>query len=186
MGLYRSDANAGGFVHADAEDLARKLQQGDGILWSGDPNLELRMATACAPKSMWFKELGRRVRKGEVLARRYEIVRHTEDGETVLIYHCRLEEFDAGRTLMEIAPMRLDSPGHVDTLAEIDKVNDQHERDNTSQMIDTMGEMMEHKLKLIHDLTQPRNVFRGMPGSRDDVKPGDGTTPPKVSVITDA
>jgi hypothetical protein len=181
MGLYKADA-AGGFVHADAEELARKLQEGDGILWSGDPRLELRLCKAEAPKSMWYSPLGRRVKKGEVLARRYEVWRHNEDGTDTQIGHWRLEEFD--RILMDIAPMRMDSPGHVDSLAAVDAANDAHERVTSDRALDHMMEAGEHMAKLIHDTTGPRNVFRGIPGLRDTII--EAANKPKADASADA
>ena len=41
MGLYTTNDDTG-FVHADADELARKLKYGDGILWQGDERLELQ------------------------------------------------------------------------------------------------------------------------------------------------
>lgn len=182
MGLYvrGSDAN-GGLMHADAEKLATQIQYGDGIHWTGDPRLELGIATACAPKSMWMTELGRRVRKGEVLARRYEVHRHNEDGTMSLVGHWRLEEFD--RILIDLAPLRMDAPGRTDTIDEIDKHNDALEKERSTAVVEAMAEDLEHRLKLEHDVNEGRNVFRGMPGMRDTIKPSDGPYPPNNLIL---
>lgn len=166
MGLYVADKDAnGGYLHAGADELARKIAQGDGILWTGDPRLELGMATAVAPKSMWYAPLGRRVKKGEVLARRYEVWRNNEDGTRSQVGHWLLEEFD--RILMDLAPLRMDAPGHEDAIDQIDKHNEALEKERDTVAVEAMMEQTEHALKLHHDTTGPKNVFRGMPGMRD-------------------
>lgn len=179
MGLYVSDAlSNGGFMHADAGELARKLQQGDGILWPGDPRLELGMETLAAPKSMWFTPFGRRVHKGEILARRYVVIRHNEDGSSEPIGHWRLEDFD--RIIMDIAPLRLDAPGHVDALTAIDAHNDALEKTNDEIAVGVMMEDNEHRLKLWADTTQGKTMFRQVGGMRDN------TTADKSDVVASA
>lgn len=164
-GLYASNADAG-YMHADAPEMDRKLREGDGILWPGDPQLELVMAVLTWPQSCWVPELGRRVRRGEIAARAYQVLRHCEDGTDQVIGQWRLEEFD--RILVDLAPMRLDSPGHVDTLARIDANNEALERENSQRMVDALGDGIEHALKLHHDTTEGRNTFRGVPGQNPD------------------
>ena len=168
MGLYTTNDETG-FVHAEAPELERKLQEGDGILWQGDPNLELGMETYSAPVTGWFTipTTGKQVyvQKGDILARRYAVYRHCEDGTTQRIGHWRLEDFD--RILMDIAPMRLDAPNRESTIDRIDRENAEAERDNDRAVMDAMGAGLEYTLKLDHDINQGRNVFRGMPGLRD-------------------
>lgn len=179
-GLFRTDLETG-FVHADADELDRKLREGDGLLWSGDPRLYLGMGILTAPQSRWEEKLGRRVQKGDIVARRYEVWRHTEDGEDVLIGHWQLSEFD--RILVDLAPMRLDSPGHVDALDEIDKHNAKLEKAAGDAFVANGVEAMAHALDVWHDTENPKHTFRGMPGSRDDttsVTPQPGDTAPLV------
>lgn len=193
MGLYVTDETSnGGFMHAEAGELARKLRDGDGILWQGDPRLELGMETLAAPKSMWFPRLGRRVRKGEILARRYAVTRHNEDGSTSTVGTWRLEEFD--RILMDLAPLRLDAPGHVDALEAIDKHNDALEKERDETAVAVMMEDNEHRMKLWADTTQGKTMFRQVGGMRDETpevrKPaGPGPRPrpePAPKVTSDA
>lgn len=138
-----------GFIHWEAERLDKMLREGDGIFWAGDPRLWLGMGVI--------------ERHGHVVARRYEVWRHTEEGEDVLIGHWRLEEFD--RILMDLSGMRLDAPGHVDVVDAIDKENAKLEAANDAKMHDAMGEMMEHGLKLWHDRNNPKNTFRQVGGT---------------------
>lgn len=152
MGLYVP--SAGGMIHSDVEDLVRLLQQGDGMGWPGDPRMWIQIGT-----------LKRRAQGKLRIGRRYEVWRLNEEGEEVMIAHWRLDEKD--RILYDLARMRLDSPGHVDTIEQIDANNERVEAENTARALDAMGEAMEHGAKLLHDTTEGRNVFRGMPGLRD-------------------
>lgn len=164
MSLYRTHELTG-YMHADAPELDRKLREGDGMVWVGDPRLELRMGIVVANRRVWVDELGRYASPGEVIARRYEVWRHGEDGQDHLIGTWRLEDFD--RILLDLAPMRLDSPGHVDTLEAIDRHNTMLEREASRQLREVLLDGLEYQLKLWHDRNNPRNVFRGMPGFKD-------------------
>lgn len=144
-----------GWLHSGAEELDRQLRDGDGMGWPGDPRLSLSVGV-----------LEHRLTRA--VGRRYEVWRHNEDGTDTIIAHWRLEDFD--RILFDLAKMRLDAPGHVDTQDEIDKHNAAIEADIDAKAKDSLGEMMEHAAKLHHDTNNPRNVFRQMPGLRDEPK----------------
>lgn len=147
-----------GWIRGDAPDLDRKLREGDGIQWVGDPDLDLRQGVVEKMIS------GRPT--GEIVARRWEVWRHCEDGIDRLIGHWRMEEFD--RILFDLARMRPDAPGHEDAVARIEKANDANESRIMQGARDSLGEMLEHAAKLHHDTTGPRNVFRGIPGRNPD------------------
>lgn len=164
MSLYAPHDQTG-YMHSEAPELDRKLREGDGIHWTGDPRLELRMGFLTAPVSRWEPKLGRRVKRGEIVARHYEVWRHTEDGEDVMIGHWNLEDFD--RILLDLAPLRLDSPGHVDALDAIDANNAQVEADQSRQFKDAAMEGLEHMVRLHHDINQPKNRFRQVGGMKD-------------------
>ena len=174
MSLYRTHERTG-YMHADAPELDRKLREGDGIFWTGDPRLYLSMGIVTAERRVWVDELGRYAQPGEVIARRYEVWRHGEDGRDHLIGTWRLEEFD--RILMDLAPLRLDSPGHVDTIEAIDKHNEALERENSRKLKETLMEGLEHQIKLWHDLHNPKNVFRGIPGLKGTALDAEATAP---------
>lgn len=150
--------DAFGWVRGDAPDLDRKLREGDGIQWAGDPDLDLRQGVVEKMSS------GRPT--GEIVARRWEVWRHCEDGIERLIGHWRMEEFD--RILYDLARMRPEAPGHEDAVLKIEKANDENEKRLMQPGRDALGEMLEHAAKLHHDTHNPRNVFRGMPGSNPD------------------
>lgn len=166
MGLFRTDDSTG-FIHTHAGEVDRQLREGNGMNWPGDPRLSLSMGTLEAPRTMWSNRLNRIVRKGEILARRYEVWRHCEDGEDRIIKTYRLEEID--RIIFDLAPLRLDAPGHIDAIAEIDKHNEAKEKAVMDQLHESLMEGFEHALKLHHDTNEPKNVFRGLPGRRDEV-----------------
>lgn len=162
MGLYTQSSDSKyAFAHADAPELAKQLVQGDGIHWAGDPNLELGMETMEAPKSMWYKPLGRRVRKGEILCRRYAVYEHCTDGSVQRIGHWRLEEFD--RILFDIASMRFESPNHESVYDQIDAANAAADKANDEEIVGALVEGEEHRLRLIHDVVEGPNRFRQMP-----------------------
>lgn len=167
-GILRPDLRAG-FVHAEAPELDRKLREGDGILWQGDPRLYLSIGVVQAERRAYVDELKRYVSKGEIVARCYEVRRHGEDGEDHLIGRWPVEQFD--RILFDLAPMRLDSPGHVDALDAIDRHNAEMEKAASTRMKEVLFEGLEHGLKLAHDRHEGRNRFRGFPGQRDTARP---------------
>lgn len=143
-----------GWVRADAPELDRKLREGDGIHWSGDPDLDLRQGVVEETKN------GRPT--GKIVARRWEVWRHCEDGVQRPIGTWRMEEFD--RILFDLAAMRAEAPGHVDVVDSIDAKNAANEEKVWQPFRDAQGEMTEHLAKLWHDRNNPKNVFRGMPG----------------------
>lgn len=147
-----------GYIHAQATELDRQLREGDGMLWPGDPRLDLRVGVLTAAKSGWDPNLKRNLRKGDVVARCYEVWRHSEDGSDYRIGRWRLEDFD--RILFDLAPLRLDAPNRTDTLTAIDQHNARLEKENSERMRGKLVEMFEHVLKLWHDTNNPRNVFR--------------------------
>lgn len=147
MSLLVTDGNA--FVHAEAYELEAKLV-------AMDPRLYLKYRVIDHPK------------KPGVKGRRYEVHRHCEDGKNRLIGHWRLEEFDTIWSDMQV--MAAGAAGRIASVEErIDKHNDEMERDNDRESSGFMTEAMTHAAKLMHDRTQPKTVFRGMPGLRDEV-----------------
>jgi hypothetical protein len=147
-----------GWIRADAADLDRKLREGDGIQWTGDPLLELRQGVVEKMSS------GRPT--GEIVARRWEVWRACEDGVDRMIGHWRMEEFD--RILFDLARMRAESPSHVDVVDSIEAANVENEKRIWKPFRDSQGEMLEHAAKLWHDTNNPKNVFRQMPGRNKD------------------
>lgn len=162
MALYATNPDLGGYVHSDAAETDRKLREGDGLVWQGDRRLELRMGILTAKRTGYHAQCRRHVTKGEVIARRYEVWRHNEDGTDEPVGHWTLEEYD--RILFDLAGLRLDSPGHVDTGAKVDANNAAVEDAAADDYSQHLGEATEHMAKLVHDRTQPGNTFRGIPG----------------------
>lgn len=156
MTLLRPNLQTG-YLHAEASEVDRKLREGDGVLWAGDPRLFLSMGTVTANRRAWIESLGRYVNKGEIVARRYEVWRWGEDGNAHLIGTWRVEDFD--RILWDLAPLRLDSPGHKDALTAIDEHNEAVEKENSRKFKEATMEGLEHQVRLWHDRENPRNRF---------------------------
>lgn len=164
VGLYETHPEAG-YMHADATKLDHQLKFGDGVLWAGDPNLELRMGVLQSPRYHYSPMLRRWCQKGEIMARRYEVYRHCEDGTEQRIGTWRLEEFD--RILMDIAPMRIDAPNRTDTLDEIDKHNAKLDDAQTTKLQDNLGEAMQHLAEAKRNEDGPGVTFGQVQGFRD-------------------
>jgi len=158
MALYVP--TSAGMLHSDNDTLVKLLQNGDGMGWPGDP----RMYLAIGVMEKKNRSTGKIVDTG----RRYEVWRFNEDGTDTIVGHWHLNERDM--IIWDLTRMRSESPGHVDTDLAVDLHNDKLEKDIEDKIIDAKGEMLEHALKLNHDITEGRNVFRGMPGTRDEPK----------------
>ena len=146
-----------GFVR-DTAELERQLVKGDGIQWPGDPDLYL--AQGIVEETNYGRPTGK------IVARRWEVWRHCEDGIERIIGHWRMEEFD--RIIFDLARMRAESSGHEDVIDRIDAGNVKAEEKIWAPGRDKLAEMMEHMAKLHHDRNNPRNVFRGIPGQNPD------------------
>lgn len=157
-----------GWRRGDAPELDRKLREGDGLGFPGDPRLWLAEGVVESRKRQQHPKTGAWLWPGDIIARRWEVWRSCEDGIDRLIFHCPEEEFDA--ILFHLAPMRLDAPNRVSSEDAIDAHNAEIEDKNSREAKDVIGEATEHLAKLVHDRTQPRNVFRGIPGLRDEPK----------------
>lgn len=148
-----------GWAHAAAEELDRQLREGDGLMWAGDPRLDLRIAIASAPRAMLHPITQRRVRAGDELFRRYEVYRHNEDGTEESIGHWRIEEFD--RILFDVVGMKASYEGkREDVISRIDAANAEVERKNSDTFRDAYGTMLDHSYRLAHTLAgEPGTTF---------------------------
>lgn len=139
MPLYQAD-QYGTFIHAEAYDLEKRLMDFDNRLY-------LKYRVVKHPTK-------------DILGRRYEVWRHTEEGEMVMIGHWRLEEF--GSIENDIRLMRAAVVGGAPTAEQqMDAGNEAVEKQNSTDFRDSMGDMLEHATKLWHDTNNPRNWFGG-------------------------
>lgn len=146
MPIYGAD---GGIATApEWQELAKKLHDGDGLLFAGDPRLYLQIGVLEGRNAY-----GRVVTTG----RRLEVWRHNEDGSDAMIGHWHPSE--QYRICMDLAEMRADRPGAVSALDRIDKHNDALEKAASDAYQAASQEMLEHALKLDHDRNNPRNTF---------------------------
>lgn len=147
-----------GWLDSRAVEIDKQLRTGDGIQWSGDPTLYLAQGVVEETRG------GRPT--GKIVARRYEVWRHCEDGVERIIGHWRMEEID--RIIYDLARMRAEAPGHEDIIDTIEKHEVENEKRVWEPYRQSMGALMEHMAKLHHDRNNPKQVFRGMPGSNPD------------------
>lgn len=162
--MYIADPSVG-YLHSEAAETARKLREGDGLVWRGDPTLELRMALLRASKAGYHAVTKRHQKKGDIVARRYEVWRHTEAGEDVMIGHWRLDEFAS--ILLDLVAMDVRTPDHTPLAARLDAADEAQRSKLSADFHEAAAPMFEHMLHLGHDLNNPRNVFRQVGGHRD-------------------
>lgn len=134
----------GGVVAPEYAELTRRLQQGDGINWTGDPR-------------MWLGIGVLENRRTGKTGRRLEVWRTNEDGTETLIAHWLPAE--QHRILYDLANMRVDRPGHVSIEDRIDRHNDALQETLAQKAREEMFETLEHALKLDHDRNNPRTKF---------------------------
>lgn len=154
MGLLAP--NPGGWVDSRIDGRAREIDQllREGFPPAGlpgDPALELHfrpMEGGGGPEGRW------------------EVWRHCEDGVCRPLAWWGADELEL--ILPGLGDMRLDSPAHVDVGQRIDAANADTEERAFRDWRDSYGEMSEHFHRLLHDTTEPRTRFRGMPGRRRD------------------
>lgn len=154
---------------AEAHMLADWLTDGKPELgWRGDPRLELRLGVLTAAKHGYNTRSGRRkfYRKGDVVAYRYEVHRHNEDGTDTEVLHRAAADWH--EIIPELVKLDPRTPGHVDTIDQVMRDNAAAERDNTRKFQDSYGEMTDHLWRLISDRQNGRNTTRQVPGRNPD------------------
>lgn len=152
-GLYVPGAD-GGFLHHDAAVLDRRLREGDGLTWTGDPSLELRIGV------LTEKATGR-------VARRYEVWSHTQQGEDVRLGFWRLDEFH--QILPDIVLMRAGAEGKVASVADrLDAADKAMEKQKSDEFREAYGPAIEHALNLRR--ASEGEVFFGQVGKGQDTE----------------
>lgn len=132
----------GGVVAPEYDELTRRLQQGDGINWPGDPRMWIGIGV-----------LESRTKTG----RRIEVWRTNEDGSETIVAHWLPSE--QHRILFDLAQMRVDRPGHIGVEQRIDSHNEALQKAADTKAREEMFETLEHALKLDHDRNNPRTKF---------------------------
>lgn len=126
--LYTAD---GGAYAPEYEDLARRIVLGDGLGWSGDPDLELRIGVVTERAT------------GKTM-RRLEVWRHCEDGGVRPLAHWHPSE--AGQVCHDLAKMRAAVGGRTDSVLDrIDRENDRLEEAARAVQRDHMAQWLEHR-----------------------------------------
>lgn len=132
----------GHFAHAGLDDLQRRINR------DIDSRVYLTMGIL------------EEHRKGAAtrIGRRYEAWRLNEDGSNTRLAHWRLEHKD--RIFPDLLMMKQSAEGRApSTLDQIDAANARIEAENAANLRDVLGEMVEHRSRLIHDRSNPRNRF---------------------------
>jgi hypothetical protein len=147
--LYKPD----GGVHApEYTELAKKITDGDGIAWGGDPRLGLSIGVVTHRKS------------GKTM-RRLEVYRYCEDGTTQLIGHWHPSQ--AGQIPADLARMRLGRPGAVSIIDQIDAHNDALEEAAAAARRDVLTERLARDTyRLVHDKQGHAKTSFTVPGRR--------------------
>lgn len=146
--------NEAGYMSSEWTDLDRKIREGDGIMWPGDPRMWLGVGIVEARGHQ-----GRITRKAPV-GRRLEVWRDCEDGESRLVGAWHPTELF--RILVDLCAMRVEAPGHVSAETRIDDHNDKIEKDAADAQADKTCEALEHALRLRHDKLEPQTRFYGV------------------------
>lgn len=146
----------GGFLStSDYDDLEKLVQRGDGLGWSGDPLMDVRIGIVTEQPT------GRQ-------GHRIEIWRNNEDGSESLVQHFHPSE--RGFVCYELARSRTDSPGYVPVEDRIDAHNKQLEDKASRQYQDVMGTAMDHALRLNHEREFGKTKFYGLDGFREKME----------------
>jgi hypothetical protein len=146
--------------------LDRELREGvptEG--WPGDPRMELVIGQVRTSRAGYDPNVKRWVPAGYPVAQRLEVWRTTENHgyQRIGTWHPNEAPFII-KHLVAMDPSR---PNHVSVLDRIDAHNAAMDEENSRAYMQAAGEMAEHLAKLNHDRNEPRNIFRGMPGTRD-------------------
>lgn len=144
----------GGIIAPEWVELERKIRGGDGLLWSGDPDLSLMVGV------LTEKATGR-------TGIRLEVHRHCEDGSDQFLASWLPAE--AYRICMDLAEMRPGSPGHIPVADALDAADRLREKEASAIYADKASEMLSHAAwtKNRED-GDPKTRF-SVPGLRDDV-----------------
>lgn len=149
----------------EATVLADDLVDGNPAFgWKGDPRLYLQVGVLTAAKTgqrngKWYKE-------GEMMARRYEVWRHNEDGTDLRILSRDLTH------LHEILPalVKIDprTPGHEATMDRIERENAVIDKHREQAIGEAVGEMTEHLWNVVSERENGKQTHFQVGGSRDD------------------
>jgi len=159
----------------EAQEVDRWLRDGNPTLgWRGDPRLSLAVGVLTASRNGVDPRTKKFHRAGDVLARRYEVVRHCEDGTDQRIMQRPLTK------LHEIIPALngIDprTPAFEPVMDVVEREDAQKQKDVEYKIGQAIGEQREHLWKLVADRQNGLTTFRQMGGSdersdRNLVKP---------------
>ena len=133
--------------------------------WRGDMRLELHIGVVQAAQTGLYRGIWRR--KGEVIGRNLQVMRHNEDGTYKPILSRRVEAWhEIIPALVQIDPR---TPGHVGTMERVEKANEIEHKHAADAIRDAKGEMAEHMLALVQEHVGGRLTHRQVGGSDERV-----------------
>lgn len=128
--------------------------------WRGDPRLSLRIGIVKAASAGVYH--GKSRRQGDVIARRYEIWRHNEDGTDTNILYRKFSEFDTIiKDLIKLDPR---TPGFVDSMTRTLQANEREHKASATAIGEAKGEAIEHLWSIVQRERHGRLTHRGIPG----------------------
>lgn len=145
----------------EATTVADALTQGDPVHgWKGDPRLSLHVGVIRAAQDGVYH--GKFRRRGDVIGKCYQVMRHNEDGTDLPILQRRLDQWhEIIPAMVQIDPR---TPGHVDTMTRVERANTLEEKHRSDDFQEAHGEATEHLWKLVSDRQNGRNTTRQVPG----------------------
>jgi hypothetical protein len=156
-----------GAMPYEAQQMDVWLRDGNPTLgWRGDPRLYLSMGYMTATRNGVDPKTKRYAHIGDILAMRWEVWRHNEDGTDLRLFSRQAEALtDIIPTLIGIDPR---TPGHEPTMDKVEREDAIVQKERATAIGEAHGEAAEHLWKLVADKTNGPSTFRGMPGRNPD------------------
>ena len=144
--------------------LAQWLVKGKPELgWRGDPRLSLHIGVLVAAKN--GTRAGKHYRKGDVVAFRYEVHRHNEDGtDTEILHRAAAQWHEIIPALIDIDPR---TPGFKPTMDKVEAANKIEHREAEYAMEQAYGEANEHLWNIVREREGGKTFFGQVQGSKD-------------------
>lgn len=141
-----------GYVNPEWADLAKKITNGDGLNWRGDPDLWLGLGVIEHPKTH---------RRGH----RLEVWRHTTQGEDVMLSSWHPSE--QWRICYDLAQMDPRSPGHTALADRLDAADAATEKAYDDKRAEALIDALDHASRVHVAKHEPGFKFPQMPGRKD-------------------
>lgn len=156
MSLLETDTAA--VARSTAELLADWLLNGKPELgWKGDPRLELHIGILRARHQQTRN--GKTYRKGDVMAYRFEVKRHTEEGKLADIISRPVDQWT--EIIPELVKIDPRTPGFENSALLAQKANEAIEKKQSEMFADSYGAAAEHQANINHERYWGKTFFGG-------------------------